>query len=297
MRMCSHSRWLCAAASADGVGRSVMGIVEGKQVTRVLDETVVLVTGGARPLGASAVRAFHAAGARICIHYNRSSSQAMALASELEDARAHSVRLVRGNLRSQRVVRDVVMDCIRGWGRLDVLVNTSSMRRPTVLSEVSDTDISELLNVNYLAPLYLAQSAERFLSQHQGAILNMLDMPDSSALAGHCVYAPATAALLTLTRVLAMDMAPDVRVNALVTDLARCPKVPVPLAEDTGVHDHAGAEVADGSVSDTAVHGQSDTSQAPCVSALSHIADKAVALCFQDAAPVTGQIIDMDVEC
>lgn len=184
-------------------------------MTTPFEEQVVLITGSARRIGAEMVRAFHAAGARVCIHYHRSRDAARALASELEDTRANSVRLVRGRIGERRDARETINDAIQGWGRLDVLVNNASTYFPTPLDEVDEAAVKDLMDSNFTGPLFLCQAARPYLAQHAGRIVNMLDIQAEGAPSDHVAYAGAKAALAALTRVLARELAPDIRVNGI----------------------------------------------------------------------------------
>ena len=196
------------------------------QAHQVFDEEVVLITGAARRMGAMLARQFHAAGARVVIHYRQSQDAARALASELEDQRPRSVHLVRQPLGDQRSAQHLIMHTIRAWGRLDVLVNNVSTCLPTPLVSLVEAEVTSLLTSNFLAPLYVSQAAVPYLQQHEGCIVNLIDIHARQVLADHSVYCASRAALSMLTQTLAVDLAPLVRVNGVESGRSRGKKMP-----------------------------------------------------------------------
>lgn len=181
----------------------------------MFNEEVVLITGTIRPVGVALARRFHAAGARVVIHYSRSSERAPALASELEDQRERSVHLVRRQLGTRQDAQYLMTHTLRAWGRLDVLVNHSSRCAATTLGSLHEAEVDELLRDNYLTPLYVSQAAAPYLQQHGGSIVNLLEQRTAGELHDHTVYHASMAALTSLTQTLALELAPEVRVNAV----------------------------------------------------------------------------------
>jgi len=176
---------------------------------------VVLVTGGARRVGAAIVRRLHRAGANIAIHYRTSSSDVRALARALESERAGSTLLLRADLTRTASLAALVSSTIERFGRLDALVNNASSFYPTPLGRIGMRDWEDLVGTNLRAPLFLAQAAAPELARRRGAIVNIVDIHAERPLEGHVVYSLAKGGLATLTRALARELAPRVRVNGV----------------------------------------------------------------------------------
>jgi len=191
-----------------------------------LHDQVALVTGGARRIGAELVRALHADGARVVIHYRRSATEAEALADELDRARPDSARVVRGDLADPAGCGAVADEAIAAWSRLDVLVNNASSFYPTPLGTITPDRFDDLLASNLRAPAFVAQAATPALRAAGGSIVNLADIHGLRPLADHPVYCAAKAGLVMLTRCLARDLAPEVRVNAIAPGSILWPEGP-----------------------------------------------------------------------
>lgn len=176
---------------------------------------VVLVTGGARRVGAAIVRHLHAAGCTVAIHYHRSAADAEALAAALNSMRADSAATFTGALEDDATPSTLVDAVLARFGRLDGLVNNASAFYPTPIGQTTPTHWDDLFAANARAPFFLAQAAAPALREAGGAIVNIVDIYAERPLAGHTVYSMAKAALVMLTQALAKDLAPDVRVNAV----------------------------------------------------------------------------------
>ncbi|MGB7989246.1 MAG: pteridine reductase [Candidatus Methylophosphatis roskildensis] len=175
----------------------------------------VLVTGGARRVGAEIVRTLHAAGASVSIHYRRSEREASALADSLNTQRAESAQIVHADLADADGFRGLVAEVVDRFGRLDGLVNNASSFFSTPMGRISDADWSELIGSNLKAPLFLSQAAAPYLRVTRGAVVNITDIHGERPLAGFSVYCAAKAGLAGLTRALAIELAPEVRVNGV----------------------------------------------------------------------------------
>jgi len=176
---------------------------------------VALVTGGARRIGAEIVRRLHAEGMNIALHYRTSQSDARRLHDELLAARPGSVQLFQANLRDTDAIRQMVCAVTAAHGRLDVLVNNASSFHATPLDAMDEASYQDLLDTNLKAPLFLAQAVAAQLEHNQGCIINIADIYGIKALAGYAAYCAAKAGLIMLTRALALELAPGVRVNAI----------------------------------------------------------------------------------
>jgi len=175
----------------------------------------VLVTGAAKRVGAAIARTLHAAGANVILHYHRSVGEAAALTTELRARRADSVASVRGDLLATAALADLVGTAERAFGRLDVLVNNASTFYPTPVGEIDERQWEDLIGPNLKAPLFLAQAAAAPLRRAEGLILNIVDIHGMRPLRRHPVYSIAKAGLIMLTRSLARELGPEIRVNAI----------------------------------------------------------------------------------
>jgi len=175
----------------------------------------VLITGSARRLGAAMARRLHGAGADIAIHYRSSSADADGLVAELNAARAGSAVALQADLLDLASLPGLVEHVTGTFGRLDILVNNASTFYPTPMGEITAAQFDDLVGTNLRAPLFLAQAAAPQLRLHEGLILNMVDIHGSRPLKRHPVYSAAKAGLIMLTRSLARELAPQVRVNAI----------------------------------------------------------------------------------
>ena len=180
-----------------------------------LDGKVALVTGGARRVGAAIVRRLHGAGARVALHYRGSEADAKKLEAELEAARAGSVARIRRDLLESGAAEALVAAVIERFGRLDVLVNNASIFYPRKIGKIEPRHWDELVGSNLRAPLFVAQAAAPHLKQARGAIVNITDIHAERPLKGFALYSVAKAGLAALTRSLALELAPEVRVNAV----------------------------------------------------------------------------------
>jgi pteridine reductase len=176
---------------------------------------VVMITGGARRVGAEVARCLHAAGMDIVLHYRRSVGPAEALATELQARRPGSVLLVSGDLLDLDIIPGLIEQAVTHFGRLDFLVNNASSFYPTPMGQISAADWDDLIGSNLRAPLFLSQAAAPHLARAGGAIVNMVDIHAERPLKDHIVYGIAKAGVAMLTRTLALELAPEVRCNGI----------------------------------------------------------------------------------
>jgi pteridine reductase len=176
---------------------------------------VALVTGAARRIGAAIARRLHADGYDLALHYRESADAIGALAAELEAARTGSVLALQADLAEFDRLPELVADTVGRYGRLDALVNNASAFFPTPFGATTPGQWDVLFAVNARAPYFLAQAAAPHLRAAQGAIVNLADIHGERPLRGHAVYGMGKAALIHMTRALALELAPQVRVNAV----------------------------------------------------------------------------------
>ncbi|MEE8625139.1 MAG: pteridine reductase, partial [Acidiferrobacterales bacterium] len=181
-----------------------------------LADKVALVTGGARRVGAQIARKLHAQGMNLVIHYRSSEQEAHRLQQELHDIRPESVMLVRGDLlRGPKLSQNLVYETMEAFGRIDVLINNAATFYPTPIGEAVEKDWEDLIGTNLKAPFFLAQAAAPHLKVGQGCIVNMADIYGERPLKDYSIYSVAKAGLIMLTKTLARELGPEIRVNAV----------------------------------------------------------------------------------
>ena len=189
-----------------------------------LNNKVVLITGGAKRVGAAICRELHAHGASLMIHYNKSQTEALGLQAELNLQRANSVAIIQGNLLNMAVLPILVNETINQFGRLDVLINNASSYYRTEIGAITEENWHDLMGSNLKAPMFLAQAAAVELRKNYGCIVNITDMHIERPKKGYVVYSVAKAGLVTLTKSLAHELSPEVRVNAVAPGPVQWPE-------------------------------------------------------------------------
>jgi pteridine reductase len=180
-----------------------------------LSGKVALVTGGAKRVGAAIARRLHREGANLMLHYRGSEREAKALRTELNAARADSVALVHADLLDTAGLAEIVKNTVSRFERLDALVNNASSFFPTPVGEMTPATWESLIGANLRAPLFLSQAAAPHLKKTGGAIVNITDIHAERPLKNYVIYSIAKAGLAGLTRSLARELAPEVRVNGV----------------------------------------------------------------------------------
>lgn len=180
-----------------------------------LEGRVALVTGAARRVGAEIATHLHAAGADVGIHYRHSSGDAVELVARLNGLRPDSAAAFQADLLDTEAIPALV-SAVTDWrGGIDILVNNASTFYATPLGEITEAQWDDLVGSNLKAPLFLSQAAAPSLRERRGSIVNIVDIHAQRPLRDHLVYSPAKAGLAMLTRALAKDLAPEVRVNGV----------------------------------------------------------------------------------
>lgn len=182
---------------------------------QALNGKVALITGGAKRVGAAMVRALHAHGAKVLIHCNRSTSAAKVLADELNQIRPDSATVTCLDLLEMTQLDSLIHDAQRTFGGLDILINNASTFYPTPVGEITLEHWRDLLGSNLQAPLFLSQAAAPILKQRAGLIINIVDIHGVRPLREYSTYSVAKAGLIMLTKSLARELAPSVRVNGI----------------------------------------------------------------------------------
>lgn len=238
-----------------------------------MNRKTILVTGAARRLGSVIAREMHATGANIMVHYHQASEAAQVLVNELNAVRPSSAACLQADLRQVETLPRLVAETVDHFGRLDALVNNASSFFRTPLGSIDLAAWDDLVGSNLKAPLFLTQAAAPYLREARGAVVNITDIHAERPLAGYPLYCAAKAGLLGLTRALAIELAPLVRVNAVA---------PGPILwPENEVFDHAArAEI----VAHTLLE------RAGCPQDVA----RAVHYLLEDAAYITGQVINVD---
>ena len=175
----------------------------------------ILITGAAKRVGAHCVRYLHAQGANILLHYRSSSAAAQELADNLNQQRPDSVRIFQADLLDMQELQLLTDFAKQAWGGIDVLVNNASAFYATDLTEVTEDQWDELLGSNLKSPFFLIQALSPILKSKQGSVINIVDIHAEKGLPGFPVYSIAKAGLAALTKILAKELAPEIRINAI----------------------------------------------------------------------------------
>jgi pteridine reductase len=201
---------------------------------------VVLVTGAARRIGAEIARTLHAAGANLVLHYRKSAVPALEIAAELNAARADSVIALAADLADASASARLVAASVERFARLDALVNNASSFFATPIGGIDEAAWDDLMGSNLKGPLFVSQAAAPHLSAAGGSIVNIIDVHAERPLKGYPVYCATKAGLLGLTRALAVELAPQVRVNAVAPGAIEWPQgdTDFPPAERVSIIDH-----------------------------------------------------------
>ena len=184
----------------------------------------ILITGAARRVGAAIARKLHVAGANVVLHYRTSSGDAERLAASLNVERADSVLAIAADLGDAGAITALVEHAVGRFGRLDGLVNNASSFFKTSIGDIDEAAWQRLIDSNLKGPLFLSQAAAPHLARQSGAIVNITDIHVERPLKGYAVYTSAKAGLAALTRSLAIDLAPQVRVNAVAPGAINWPE-------------------------------------------------------------------------
>ena len=179
------------------------------------EKKYALITGAAKRIGASITENLHTKGFNVGIHFNSSSNDAKNLCNKLNSLRKNSAKIFQGNITKSEGIDLLYKEFFKWSGKIDLLVNNASSFYPTPLGEINDENWDDLIGTNLKGPLFLCQAAHHELKKQQGSIINLIDIYIKSPPKNHSVYIAAKAGLEIVTRLLARDLAPDVRVNGI----------------------------------------------------------------------------------
>lgn len=180
-----------------------------------LEGKTALITGGVRRIGAAIAHILHDAGMNLALHYRSSVADAERLRDELNQRRSESVILLQGNLLDTSCLPALVEQAANRWQRLDLLVNNASSFYPTPVSTATEAQWDELMGSNLKAPFFLSQAAATHLRAVCGSIINIVDIHAERPMSKHTLYCAAKAGLVMLTKSLARELGPEIRVNGI----------------------------------------------------------------------------------
>ena len=178
-------------------------------------EKVAFITGAAKRIGAEIAAAFHQAGYLVIIHYRQSSQEAQTQVEKFNSQRKHSASCLFADLDRFSHYEKLIIKCESVFNRLDVLINNASTFFPTTVGETTESHWDTLFNSNLKAPFFLSQAAAPFLAKNKGNIINIIDIHAKKPMKNYSVYSCAKAGLHMLTKSLALELAPVIRVNAI----------------------------------------------------------------------------------
>lgn len=232
----------------------------------------VLITGAARRLGADCARLLHSQGCNIVLHYRSSEQDALELCNQLNDLRVNSAVPMQADLQNMAELERLAHEATKAWGRIDVLVNNASTFYPGAVGDVTEQQWDELFGSNLKAPFFLAKLLAETLTKNKGCIVNIVDIHAERGLKGYPVYSIAKAGLAAMTRILAKELGPDVRVNGVAPGAILWPE------------------------NDLAEQGKKEILQRVVLRRSGDAVDiaKAVMFLIRDADYITGQIITVD---
>jgi pteridine reductase len=232
----------------------------------------VLITGAAKRIGAACAKHLHNQGYNVFLHYRSSSEQALQLCEELNQLRPDSAKMMAADLLSIPQIQNLAEQACAAWGGIDVLVNNASSFYPQNIADVTENSWDEMLGSNLKAPFFLIQALKHSLAQRGGCVVNIIDIHAERGLKNYPVYSIAKAGLAGMTKILAKELAPQIRVNGISPGAILWPEQELSLSAKADILERIALGHA-GNPDDIA---------------------KAVAFLCNDANYITGQIINVD---
>ena len=232
----------------------------------------VLITGAAKNIGATIAKELHSSGMKIIIHYNRSQKEATKLVDELNDLRENSAIKIQADLKKKECYSMLINAALDFTGKIDSLINNASAFYPTPLNDINEKNWNELININLKAPLFISKLAAESLKENNGCIINITDIHASNPLINHAIYCISKAGLIILTKSLAKELAPNIRVNAISPGAITWP-------------DGMDGETKENIINQTVLKKMGDAKDIA----------KTVIFLIEDASYITGQILNVDV--
>ena len=175
----------------------------------------VFITGAAKRIGKEIALSFKELGWNIIIHYNSSEEDALNLAKEINNTNKNSTITVQGNLDVQEDVNGIIKEVLNAFPSVDLLINNASTFYPTPIDDISEEHWKKLVGSNLKGPLFLIQGLKQKLKESKGSIINITDTNLSKGVANYSIYSAAKAGLESITKGLARELAPEIKVNAI----------------------------------------------------------------------------------
>ena len=232
----------------------------------------VLITGAAKRIGAACARLLHEEGCSVFLHYRSSKAEVIALSQELNQKRPDSARIWQADLLKLEELRLMAEAAESAWGGLDVLINNASAFYPTELADLTELQWDELLGSNLKAPFFLIKALAPSLAENYGCVVNIVDIHSERGLKGYPVYSIAKAGVAAMTKIMAKELGPKVRVNAVSPGAILWPEEELSSAEKKDIISRIVLQ----------------RSGEPCDIA------RAVHFLVEDADYITGQVISVD---
>ena len=231
----------------------------------------VLITGSAKNIGAIIANELHCAGMNVIIHYKNSEKEATELVKKLNNFRCDSAISIQADLEKEECYSTLIDDALSFKGKIDVLINNASAFYPTPLNNINENDWNKLININLKSPLFISKLAAKSLEKNKGCIINITDIYASNPLEDHAIYCISKAGLITLTKSLAKELAPSIRVNAIS---------PGPITWPNGMNIERKEKI----INQTILKRMGNAEDIA----------KTVVFLIKDANYITGQILDVD---
>jgi pteridine reductase len=187
------------------------------------ENKVALITGSAKRVGACIAKRLHQSGMHIAIHYHHSEADAQQLCDHFNTVRAQSAITIQADLAHNYQLPQLITTTLKTWGRLDVLVNNAAAFDSTPLQTVEAKDWEAVLNSNLTAPFFLSLAAAPHLKKTRGCIINMVDIRGTQPLKHYTPYCISKAGLIMATKSLALEWAPEIRVNGIAPGVVLWP--------------------------------------------------------------------------
>jgi pteridine reductase len=184
----------------------------------------VFITGGAKRIGASMANYFHERNYKVVFHYNKSKKEAENLSRELNEKEADSCFAVQSDFSSQDSIESTVSEFYKVSKKIDVLINNASSFYPTPLQDATEEQWNDLLETNTTTPLFLIKGFQEGLKETRGSVINISDSLAPRGMKNFSLYSSAKGALETLTKSLAKELAPEVRINAVAPGIILWPE-------------------------------------------------------------------------
>lgn len=197
-----------------------------------MKEKVVLITGAAKRVGAAIAKHLHGLGYNVVIHYNHSKIAAENLVQQFNRDRKNSAICIQANLLAMASIKPMVKRAMEYWGRLDILINNASMFYKTPIDSATEQQWFELINSNLTAPFFISQAVRKALIEMKGQIINIVDIHAQIPIRDYSIYCIAKSGLVTLTKSLAKEFAPKVRVNAIAPGTILWPEDKTEISKD-----------------------------------------------------------------